>query len=112
MLTRSGLSVSQAGSAVALYLFASGVGGFFGGPAADRFGARRVIALSLVFATPFLFLAPLFSGWPFVVLLAIGGFFLQSTLPVNVTFSWKLARHCTPVERHILLYAIEQSLIA
>ena len=26
----------QAGAAVALYLFASGVGGFFGGPAADR----------------------------------------------------------------------------
>ena len=36
---------AQAGAAVALYLFGSGVGGFFGGPAADRFGARRVIAL-------------------------------------------------------------------
>jgi len=32
-------------------------------------------------------------------------------LPVNVTFSWKLARYCSPVERHILLYAIEQSLM-
>ena len=28
--------------------------------------------------------APLVSGWLFVVLLCIGGFFLQSTLPVNV----------------------------
>jgi FSR family fosmidomycin resistance protein-like MFS transporter len=91
MLTRSGLSVSQAGFAVALYLFASGVGGFFGGPVADRFGAKRVIALSLVLATPFLFAAPFLSGWPFVVLLAIGGFFLQSTLPVNVTFAQALA---------------------
>ena len=34
-----------------------------------------------------------------------------TTLPVNVTFSWKLAKHCTPLERHILLYAIEQSLM-
>lgn len=34
-----------------------------------------------------------------------------TTLPVNVTFSWKLARHCSPLERHILLYAIEQSLM-
>lgn len=34
-----------------------------------------------------------------------------TTLPVNVTFSWKLGRFCTPVERHILLYAIEQSLM-
>jgi hypothetical protein len=32
-------------------------------------------------------------------------------LPINVTFSWKLGRFCTPVERHILLYAIEQSLM-
>lgn len=32
-------------------------------------------------------------------------------LPINVTFSYKLGRYCTPVERHILLYAIEQSLM-
>ena len=67
MLTRRGLSVGQAGTAVAIYLFASGVGGFFGGPSADRFGARKVIALSLVLSTPFLVAAPFFSGWPFVV---------------------------------------------
>jgi FSR family fosmidomycin resistance protein-like MFS transporter len=91
MLTRRGFSVSQAGTAVAIYLFASGMGGFVGGPAADRFGARKVIALSLVLATPFLVLAPLCSGWLLVVLLAIGGFFLQSTLPVNVTFGQSLA---------------------
>jgi FSR family fosmidomycin resistance protein-like MFS transporter len=91
MLTRRGLSVTEAGTAVALYLFASGIGGFFGGPTADRFGAKKVIALSLIVATPFLFAAPFFSGWAFVALLAIGGFFLQSTLPVNVTFGQALA---------------------
>jgi FSR family fosmidomycin resistance protein-like MFS transporter len=91
MLTRQGLSVSQAGSSVALYLFASGLGGFLGGPSADRWGAKRVIALSLVCATPFLFAAPFLTGWAFVVVLAIGGFFLQSTLPVNVTFAQALA---------------------
>jgi MFS transporter, FSR family, fosmidomycin resistance protein len=91
MLTRRGLSVAAAGASVAAYLFASGVGGFFGGPAADRFGPRRVIALSLVFACPFLVAAPFLTGWPFVVVLALGGFFLQSTLPVNVTFGQSLA---------------------
>jgi FSR family fosmidomycin resistance protein-like MFS transporter len=91
MLTRRGLSVSQAGTAVAIYLFASGVGGFFGGPTADRFGAKRVIALSLVVAAPFLVVAPFLSGWAFVAVLALGGFFLQSTLPVNVTFAQALA---------------------
>jgi FSR family fosmidomycin resistance protein-like MFS transporter len=91
MLTRRGFSVSQAGTAVAFYLFASGVGGFFGGPLADRFGAKRVIAWSLVLATPFLVAAPLLSGWLFVVSLACGGLFLQSTLPVNVTFGQSVA---------------------
>ncbi|HSL20471.1 MAG TPA: hypothetical protein VK886_02980 [Vicinamibacterales bacterium] len=32
-------------------------------------------------------------------------------LPINVTFSYKLARYCSAIERHILLYAIEQSLM-
>ncbi len=91
MLTRRGLSVAQAGASVAVYLFASGIGGFFGGPAADRFGPRKVIALSLVAACPFLFAAPFLTGWQFVVVLAIGGLFLQSTLPVNVTFGQSLA---------------------
>jgi FSR family fosmidomycin resistance protein-like MFS transporter len=91
MLTRRGFSVTQAGSAVALYLFASGVGGFFGGPAADRYGAKKVIALSLVLATPFMFAATFLDGWAFVIMLAVGGFFLQSTLPVNVTFGQALA---------------------
>ena len=91
MLTRRGLSLSHAGVVIAGYLFASGVGGFFGGPAADRFGPRTVIVWSLILSTPFLLAAPLLSGWPFAVVLAIGGFFLQSTLPVNVVFGQALA---------------------
>jgi MFS transporter, FSR family, fosmidomycin resistance protein len=91
MLTRRGMSLALAGSAVAAYLFASGVGGFLGGPAADRWGARRVIIASLVSAVPFLALAPALTGWMFVAVLATGGFLLQSTLPVNVTFGQTLA---------------------
>lgn len=91
MLTRRGLSLAASGTAVAIYLFSSGLGGFIGGPAADRFGPRRVIALSLVLASPFLFLAPTLTGWQFLVVVAIGGFFLQSTLPVNVTFGQAIA---------------------
>jgi FSR family fosmidomycin resistance protein-like MFS transporter len=91
MLTRRGMSVGQAGAAISLYLFASGIGGFSGGPLADRYGPRKVIALSLVAACPFLVVAPLLTGWPFMVVLALGGLFLQSTLPVNVTFGQALA---------------------
>ena len=91
MLTRRGLSIAEAGTIASIYLVAVGAGGFFGGPIADRFGARRVIMLSLVAAVPFLAVAPLLSGWHFVVVLAIGGFLLQSTLPVNVTFGQMIA---------------------
>ena len=91
MLTQRGLSLAQAGTAVSVYLFATGLGGFFGGPAADRFGPRRVIILSLIAAVPFLAVASMLSGLPFVITLAIGGFLLQSTLPVNVTFGQTIA---------------------
>ena len=91
MLTRRGMSIGAAGAVVAGYLFASGVGGFFGGPAADRWGSKRVIAWSLVASFPFLFVAPQLEGARFMIALAIGGFFLQSTLPVNVVFGQALA---------------------
>jgi FSR family fosmidomycin resistance protein-like MFS transporter len=91
MLTRRGMSVSEAGTAVAAYLFVSSVGGFLGGPLADIMGARRVIVLSLVLAVPFLAIAPSLDGWAFVAVLSSGGFLLQSTLPVNVTFGQMIA---------------------
>ena len=91
MLTRRGVSVGAAGGAVAVYLFATSLGGFIGGSLADRWGARRMIIGSLVAAVPFLALAPTFSGWMFVAIVSIGGFLLQSTLPVNVTFGQMIA---------------------
>jgi MFS transporter, FSR family, fosmidomycin resistance protein len=91
MLTRRGMSVGEAGTAVAVYLFATSAGGFLGGPLADRFGARRVIMWSLITAVPFLAVAPTLTGWMFVALVSVGGFLLQSTLPVNVTFGQMIA---------------------
>lgn len=91
MLTRRGLTIAEAGTVASIYLFAVGAGGFIGGPVADRFGARRVIILSLVLAVPFLAIAPLLTGWAFVAALAAGGLLLQSTLPVNVTFAQTIA---------------------
>jgi len=91
MLTRRGVSVGAAGAAVAIYLFATSLGGFVGGSLADRFGARRMIICTLVAAVPFLAAAPNFTGWTFVVIVSLGGFLLQSTLPVNVTFGQTLA---------------------
>jgi FSR family fosmidomycin resistance protein-like MFS transporter len=91
MLTRQGMTLGEAGTASGLYLFASSAGGFLGGPAADRWGARAVIFWSLATSVPFMAAAPLFSGWTFVAIVSVGGFLMQSTLPVNVTFAQTIA---------------------
>jgi FSR family fosmidomycin resistance protein-like MFS transporter len=87
LLTEQGFTIGEASLAVSLYLFASGIGGFFGGPLADRVGARSVILWSLVVAVPFMALAPHLPPWGFTAMLAIGGLLLQSTLPISVTFA-------------------------
>ncbi len=87
LLTEGGFTIGEASTAVSIYLFASGVGGFIGGPLADRHGPRRVIFWSLVAAVPFMAVAPLLSPVGFTALLAIGGLLLQSTLPISVTFA-------------------------
>ncbi len=91
LLTRQGMSVSEASAAVSLYLVISTVGGFLGGPMADAYGARRVIIWTLAASVPFLLLGQLTAGWTLTVLVAVGGFLLQSTLPVNVTFGQQVA---------------------
>jgi len=87
LLTRQGYSIAEASGAVSLYLFASGIGGFLGGPLSDRLGARRVIVWTLIAAVPFMALAPHLPPLGFTAMLAIGGLLLQSTLPISVTFA-------------------------
>ena len=91
LLTQQGMGVSEASAAVSVYLIVATVGGFLGGPLADIYGARRVIIWTLIASVPFLLVAQLTSGWMLTFLVCIGGFFLQSTLPINVTFGQQLA---------------------
>jgi len=91
LLTRRGVSVAAAGVMAAIYLACTSAGGFFGGSMADHWGARRVIIWSLVASVPFLTVAPLLPAAAFLPVLCLGGFLLQSTLPVNVTFGQTLA---------------------
>ena len=87
LLTQGGFTIGEASTAVSIYLFASGVGGFIGGPLADRYGPRRVILWSLIAAVPFMAAAPQLSPVGFTAMLAFGGLLLQSTLPISVTFA-------------------------
>lgn len=91
LLDRQGMSVGEVSLAVSTYLFVSTIGGFLGGPLSDRYGARRVIIWSLISSVPFLLAGQLTSGWTLTLLVSLGGFLLQSTLPVNVTFGQQIA---------------------
>jgi MFS transporter, FSR family, fosmidomycin resistance protein len=91
LLTTQGMTVNEASAAVSFYLTVSTVGGFLGGPLADGYGARRVIIWSLLASVPFLLAGQLTTGWTLTLLVSIGGFLLQSTLPVNVTFGQQIA---------------------
>lgn len=91
LLTSQGMGVGPASAAVSLYLGISTVGGFLGGPLADSYGARRVIIWTLVGSVPFLLIGQLTTGWTLTALISVGGFLLQSTLPVNVTFGQQIA---------------------
>jgi len=92
LLTQQGFTIGQASGAVGLYLFTSGIGGFLGGPLADRIGSKKVILWSLIIAVPFMAMAPRLSPVGFTVMLAIGGLLLQSTLPISVTFAQSFVR--------------------
>lgn len=91
LLTSQGMTISEASLAGTCYLLVSGIGGFSGGPLADRFGPRRVILCSLISAVPFMAVASQLSGWWLTGAVSIGGLLLQSTLPVNVTYAQMLA---------------------
>jgi FSR family fosmidomycin resistance protein-like MFS transporter len=103
VMTGRGLSVSEAGIAVTAYLLAGSIGGLAGGPFADRFGPRRVIAWSLVLSVPLLFSSLLLSGPLSLGLLIAGGFFLGSTLPVNITYAHMIAPVATGTVSSLML---------
>jgi MFS transporter, FSR family, fosmidomycin resistance protein len=103
LMTSRGLTVSQAGFAVSAYLLAGSIGGLAGGPFADRFGPRRVIAWSLALSVPLLFSALLLTGPLALALLITGGFFLGSTLPVNITYAHMIAPVATGTVSSLML---------
>jgi MFS transporter, FSR family, fosmidomycin resistance protein len=91
LLVSRGMSVSGAGLAAGAYLLAGSLGGLAGGPFADRFGPRRVIALTLFVSVPLLAAALLLPHPLSLFVLVAGGFFLGSTLPVNITYAHAIA---------------------
>lgn len=85
-----GISMENAQVFLLVFLLSGAVGTFFGGPLADRFGRRNIIAFSMLATAPFAILIPFtHSGWLYV-LLAIGGFIISSSFSVTVVYAQSL----------------------
>ncbi|MEW6131253.1 MAG: MFS transporter [Acidobacteriota bacterium] len=91
MLKEQGFGLNQIGNAMTIFLMAGGIGGLVGGILAERFSGRFVTLTSGILAAPLMVGAFLTTGFLSMVLLALGGFVLLSTIPVNVAMAQELA---------------------
>ena len=90
LTTQLKLSLTVAAAVLTCYLTAGAIGGFIGGKMADRFGARRVIMASFLFSVPFMAAFFHTTGLISYIMLALGGFVLLFTIPVNVVVAQEL----------------------
>ncbi len=90
LTTQLHLDLTVAAAVLTCYLTAGAVGGFIGGRLADRLGARRVIMASFLFSVPFMAAFFHTTGMLSYVMLALGGFILLFTIPVNVVVAQEL----------------------
>ncbi len=89
-LQGSGLSEGARSLVLAGFIFFGGVGGFFGGALADRFGGRRVTLIAMLLASPLLILSFLTSGVASWLLLMAGGAALNLPIPISVVMAQRL----------------------
>lgn len=82
-----GISIGSAQIYLLVFLIAGAVGTFFGGPLADRFGKRNVIALSMLATAPCALLVPFTNEYWLYPLLAVTGFILSSSFSVTVVYA-------------------------
>lgn len=89
------LHQNQAFAAVltSVFLFAGAMGTLVGGPAADRWGLKAVIVISMGALPPLLYLLTVLSGFWSIVVVALAGFAVISTFAVTVVFGQELLPH-------------------
>jgi MFS transporter, FSR family, fosmidomycin resistance protein len=89
-LQEHGLALQQSSLIITGFIFFGGIGGFFGGALADRFGARRVSMISVLLASPVLLLGFFTTGWLSYTLILFGGLCLNLPLPISVVMAQRL----------------------
>ena len=85
-----GESPLVAGTVLLVYLGGGAAGTLAGGPFADRYGARRTVALSLVLSAPILFVFPHLRGLAAMLAVGLVGFVLVSSFSLTIVIAQAL----------------------
>ncbi|AKP46950.1 MULTISPECIES: MFS transporter [Bacillus] len=90
LLDDYGLSIQEAQIYLFVFLVAGVLGTFFGGPLADRFGRRNIIAVSMLGSAPLAVLLPHVPLWLVIPMIALIGFILMTSFSVTVVYAQEL----------------------
>jgi FSR family fosmidomycin resistance protein-like MFS transporter len=85
-----GLTVEKSQIYIFIYLISAVIGGFLGGPLADRLGRRNVIWFSILGASPFALLLPYSNLMTAYILLMLTGIILSSSFSVIIVYAQEL----------------------
>ena len=85
-----GFSIKQSQIYIFIFLATGALGTFFGGPLADRYGKRNMIALSMLGSAPLAVLLPFVGPNLAYVLVGVIGFIILSSFSVTVVYAQEL----------------------
>lgn len=85
-----GFTIKQSQLFLFAFLVSGAIGTFFGGPLADRFGKKQIIAFSMLATIPFSILIPYVSPTMAFILLIFAGFILMTSFSVTVVYAQEL----------------------
>jgi FSR family fosmidomycin resistance protein-like MFS transporter len=93
LIQKFGVTTQAAQLYLFLFLGASAVGVFFGGPLGDRFGRKYVIWFSILGALPFTLALPYVDLFWSAVLSMLIGFIISSAMPAVIVYAQELMPH-------------------
>ncbi|MCE5251691.1 MFS transporter [bacterium] len=86
-----GATFSQSAYYLSAMLLAGMVGLFIGGHLSDKYGRRRIMAITMIAASPLFYAFLYTTGVISTVLLLLGMLLLSSTIPVNIIMAQRVA---------------------